>query len=318
MADTSSENVYDLLKKDPNRIYVIAEAGLNHGGNKEKALALVRAAKWAGADAVKFQPFRADNMLSIHNAAASVSKDQPDPHGDLKKFELPADTFRALSKEAKRIGIDFLSTPVDERSADVLCDLGVNGFKIGPADIAHRPFIEHVARKAKPVFISTGLTTSDQIETAINWIRCQSNDQTLLLHSVSSFPAKLEELNLKSLQYLRERFGVLVGFSDHSVATLSSLVAASLGAQVIERHFMIESRGDTPDYAVSMDAKTLKTHIEELRKVSTVLGERGKFATPTDVRTTSAVSANQDVVTLKLQRTEKNRAISKARAAHAK
>src|SRR6476469_5541406 len=111
MADQPTKNLFTLLTGDPNRIYVIAEAGLNHGGNKEKALALVRAAKWAGADAVKFQPFRADKMLSIHNAAVNMSKDQPDPNGDLKKFELPSDTFRSLSKEAKRIGIDFLSTP---------------------------------------------------------------------------------------------------------------------------------------------------------------------------------------------------------------
>jgi pseudaminic acid synthase len=116
----------------------------------------------------------------------------------------------------------------------------------------------------------------------------QSNEQVVLLHCVSSYPAKQEELNLKSLQYLRDRFGLPVGFSDHSVGTLGSVVATSLGAQVIERHFMIETRGDTPDQAVSMDAKTLRAHIEELRTIGSILGERGKFASEAESRNKTA------------------------------
>src|SRR5437016_12844697 len=115
-----------------------------------------------------------------------------------------------------------------------------------------------------------------------------SKEQVVLLHCVSSYPAKLEELNLKSIEYLRDRFGVPVGLSDHSVGTLGSVVATSLGAQVIERHFMIETRGETPDHAVSMDAKTLRSHIEELRNIVTVLGERGKFATEAESRNKTA------------------------------
>src|SRR5689334_12879883 len=129
MVDTSNENFYQSLKNDPNRIYVIAEAGLNHGGNKERALALVRAAKWAGADAVKFQPFRPEGWAA--NNRSSALQEQ------LKKLDLPLDTFRALHKEAKRIGIDFLSTPCDEQNADLLCDLGVNAFKIDSTHITH-------------------------------------------------------------------------------------------------------------------------------------------------------------------------------------
>src|SRR5438270_578096 len=177
MAEQPNQNVFGLLTENPNRIYVIAEAGLNHGGNKERALALVRAAKWAGAE---------------------------------------------------------------------------------------------------------------EIEHAIDWMHTQSNEQVVLLHCVSSYPAKQDELNLKSLQYLRDRFGVPVGFSDHSVGTLGSVVATSLGAQVIERHFMIETRGETPDHAVSMDAKTLKGHIEELRTIGSVLGERDKFAGESETKNKTA------------------------------
>src|SRR5207253_11465532 len=164
-------------------------------------------------------------------------------------------------------------------SADFLNDLGVSAFKIASGDITHRPLIEHVARKGKPVLLSTGMSSGEEIENAIDWMHTQANQQVVLLHCVSAYPAKREELNLKSIEYLRDRFGVPVGFSDHSVGGLGSVVATSLGAQVIERHFMIETRGETPDQAVSMDAKALKIHIEDLHRIGTLLGERGKFAT---------------------------------------
>jgi N,N'-diacetyllegionaminate synthase len=288
MADKPNTNIYSLLKDDPNRVYVVAEAGLNHGGNKERALALVRAAKWAGADAVKFQTFRAERLASRRPATLGHTKDQPNLQDLFKKLELSFDAFRALHKEAVRLGIEFLSTPFDEESADFLDELGVSSFKIASGDITHRPLLEHVSRKGKPILLSTGMSTGEEIEKAIDWMHTQSNDQVVLLHCVSSYPAKHEELNLKSIQYLRDRFGVPVGFSDHSVGTLGSIVATSLGAQVIERHFMIETRGETPDHAVSMDAKQLKLHIEELRSVGSVLGERGKFATEAESRNMTA------------------------------
>src|SRR3954469_8884275 len=284
MEATPNSNLYSLLKNDPNRVYVIAEAGLNHGGSRERALALVRAAKWAGADAVKFQTFRAERLASTQPATLGHTKDQPNLQELFKKLELSFDPFRAVHKEANRLGIEFLSTPFDEESADFLDELGVSAFKIASGDITHRPLIEHVSRKGKPILLSTGMSTGEEIEKAIDWMHTQSNDQVVLLHCVSSYPAKLEELNLKSIQYLHDRFGVPVGFSDHSVGTLGSIVATSLGAQVIERHFMIETRGETPDLAVSMDVKALKAHIEELRTVGAVLGERGKCATEAESR----------------------------------
>lgn len=288
MEDTSNANLYSLLKDDPNRVYVIAEAGLNHGGSKERALALVRAAKWAGADAVKFQTFRADRLASTRSATLTHKKDQTNLQELFKKLELPYDAFRVLHKEAKRLDIDFLSTPFDEESADFLDELGVSAFKIASGDITHRPLIEHVSRKGKPVLLSTGMSSGEEIEKAIDWMHTQQNDQTILLHCVSSYPAAHEELNMKSLEYLQNRFGVPVGFSDHSVGGLGATVAVSLGAQVVERHFMIETRGDVPDLAVSMDAKQLKGHIEELRKVGVILGTRGKFASEAESKNLTA------------------------------
>src|SRR3954465_5913002 len=201
MADQPNRKIYRLLSDDPNRIYVIAEAGLNHGGNKERALALVRAAKWAGADAVKFQTFRAERLASTQPATLGHTKDQPNLQELFKKLELSFDAFRALHKEANRLGIEFLSTPFDEESADFLDELGVSAFKIASGDITHRPLIEHVSRKGKPILLSTGMSTAEEIETAIDWMHTQQNDQTILLHCVSSYPAAAEELNLKSVGY---------------------------------------------------------------------------------------------------------------------
>ncbi len=321
MANTSNENLYYLLKNDPNRVYVIAEAGFNHGGNKERALALVRAAKWAGADAVKFQMSCADHSACFRQPSFGIAKDQPNFQEQLKKLELSFDTFRALHKEAKRIGIDFHSTPLNEEGADFLSELGVDAFRIASVDVTHQPLIEHVARKGKPVLLSTGKHTTEEIDAAIHWIHAHANDQAALLHCVSSYPAKLEELNLTSLQYLRERFRVLVGFSDHSVGTLASLVATSVGAQIVERHFMIETRGETPDYSVSLDAKTLKTHIEELRKIGTVLGQSAAFAPAVETRKRTVAGFEESLVAtqngIKIARAERPRLTSKARVAHA-
>src|SRR5437773_9341249 len=168
MADQPNENVFGLLTSDPGRVYMIAEAGLNHGGNKERALALVRAAKWAGADAVKFQTFRADRLASTRPAALTHTKDQPNLQELFRKLELPFDAFRAMFKEAKRLEIDFLSTPFDEGSADFLDELGVNAFKIASGDITHRPLIEHVSKKQKPVLLFTGMSSEEDIEKVID------------------------------------------------------------------------------------------------------------------------------------------------------
>src|SRR6266550_76287 len=207
MEDTSNTNLFSLLKNDSSHIYVIAEAGLNHGGSKERALALVRAAKWTGADAVKFQTVRADRLASTRPATLGHTKDQPNLQELFKKLELPYDAFRALHKEAIRLGIEFLSTPFDEESADFLDELGVSSFKIASGDITHRPLLEHVSRKGKPILLSTGMSTGEEIEKAIDWMPKQSNDQVALLHCVSSYPAEHEELNLKPRQYLRGRCG---------------------------------------------------------------------------------------------------------------
>ncbi len=287
MSNNVTVNLFDLLQNESAETFFVAEAGLNHGGSKEKAMAMVRGAKWAGADAIKFQTFRADKLNSKTRAQLTHTKDV-DLQDLFKKLELSFDDFRTIHSEAKRLGIEFLSTPFDEESADFLEELGVGAFKIASGDITHSPLVKHIARKGKPVLLSTGMSSSEEIEKAIDWIYTEENHQIILLHCVSAYPPKPEELNLKSIEFLRDRFGLPVGFSDHSVDSMGSIIAVSLGAQVIERHFMLDTRGDVPDRAVSFDTKQLRTHIEELRAIGPILGRRDKFVTETESQNLTA------------------------------
>ncbi len=287
MSNNVTANLFDVLQKDTDRTFFVAEAGLNHGGSKEKAMAMVRAAKWAGADAIKFQTFKAERLNSKTRAQLTHTKDV-DLQDLFKKLELDFDAFRVIHSEANRIGIEFLSTPFDEESVDFLEELGVGAFKIASGDITHSPLVKHIARKGKPILLSTGMSTADEIEKAIDWIYTSQNNQIILLHCVSAYPPKPEELNLKSIEFLRDRFGLPVGFSDHSVDNMGALIAVSLGAQVFERHFMLDTRGDVPDRDVSFDTKQLRASIEELRSIRSMLGQRDKVRTETESQNLTA------------------------------
>ena len=287
MSNNVTANLFDVLQKYTDRRFFVAEAGLNHGGSKEKAMAMVRAAKWAGADAVKFQTFKAERLNSKTRAQLTHTKDV-DLQDMFKKLELDFDAFRVIHSEANRIGIEFLSTPFDEESVDFLEELGVGTFKIASGDITHSPLVKHIASKGKPILLSTGMSTADEIEKAIDWIYASQNNQIILLHCVSAYPPKPEELNLRSIEFLRDRFGLPVGFSDHSVDNMGALIAVSLGAQVVERHFMLDTRGDVPDRAVSFDTKQLRASIEELRSIGSMLGQRDKVRTETESQNLTA------------------------------
>lgn len=245
MTDLSKGNFYQTLKNDPNRSYIIATVALREGGNKERALALIRAAKWAGADAVSF----------------CLSPGDPNPF----------DRFDLLFREAGRIGLDFMSPACDAASAGFLSSEGVNAVVVSAEAMTDRRLVEQVGRTGKPVLFATGGNTAENIKKALDWMKSQSNTQVALLHTPPVEKSEPEALNLNAVQFLRDRFGVLIGFSDCCEGPLASIVAVSLGAQIIERRFIIE-RTEAPEDAASMDARTFKAHVQQLRSIAAMVG----------------------------------------------
>jgi sialic acid synthase SpsE len=288
MSSNMSANLFDVLQSDPRRTFFVADAGLNHGGSKEKALAMIRAAKWAGADAVRFDTFKADSLNAAQRAEI-VRPTALNDSGSLKKFELGFDVLRTLYRESDRLELELLSTAFDEESTDFLEEMGVRAFNIARADIANVPLLKTVAKKHKPILLSTALMTVEEIENTIDWIFTQANHQVILMHSVSACPSKPEEMSLKSIEYLRERFGLPVGLSDYGQGELAATVAVSLGAQVIERHFMLDTRGDVPHRDVSFDTKQLRAHFEGLGGIGRMLGEQERFPSTVERQNSNVV-----------------------------
>jgi N,N'-diacetyllegionaminate synthase len=261
-----------------SRVFMIAEVGINHDGSVERALKLIDAAADCGADAVKFQTFRADRlMIAAPDRLAHQADDGETAYDMFRRLELSWPDHEKLKDHADRRGILFLSTPFDEDSADFLEALGVPAFKIASSDLTHSPLLRHIARKGKPILLSTGMSFLAEVEEAVDTLQSCGARDIVLLHCVSSYPAPPESLNLKTIQTLRDRFGLPVGFSDHSQGTLFSLIAAALGARVLERHFTLDRNAPGPDHKVSLDPPGLRALIADLSHVEAALGSGSKI-----------------------------------------
>ncbi len=262
----------DLGKK----VLIIAEVGNNHEGNFELAKQMIDQAAESGADAIKFQTFKADRY---------VTKKDEKRFQQLKGFELSYDQFRELASLAKKRSLIFLSTPFDLESVDAL-DPYVPAFKIASGDNTFLPLIKRIAQKKKPVIISTGTADQEVIATALETLKeyGQSKplkDWVMLLHCVSNYPAKPEELNLLSIRYLQDKFDLTVGYSDHSLGIAASIVAVSCGARVIEKHFTYKKEDQSfRDHLLSADPGEFKSMVEGIRGIEILLGQYKKE--PTD------------------------------------
>jgi N-acetylneuraminate synthase/N,N'-diacetyllegionaminate synthase len=265
-------------------VFIIAEAGVNHNGDVELAKRLIDVAVEAGADAVKFQTFKAENVVTkvAPKAAYQIKNtDSTESQFDMaKKLELSEDDFRGIYRYARSKGLIFLSTPFDLESADFLEELGVPAFKVSSTDLTNLPFLEYVAEKGKPILLSTGMGTLGEIEDAVNTIRSAGNEEIILLHCITNYPAKIESLNLRAMQALREVFRVHVGFSDHSLGLYAPIAATALGAVVIEKHFTLDKNLLGPDHKASLNSKELKEMIRAIRMIEKALGDGIKKPTP--------------------------------------
>ncbi|MBO8161754.1 MAG: N-acetylneuraminate synthase [Thermosipho sp. (in: Bacteria)] len=267
--------------------FVITEAGVNHNGDIELAKKLVDIAVEAGADAIKFQTFKAENVVTKNAPKADYqiknTKSNESQYDMIKKLELSEEEFRELYRYAKSKGIIFLSTPFDFESADFLEDLGVPAFKVSSTDLTNLPFLEYIAEKGKPIILSTGMGTLGEIEEAINTIKDVGNEDIVLLHCITSYPVKFESLNLRTIQTLKEAFKLPVGFSDHSLGIYAPIAAVALGAVVIEKHFTLDKNLPGPDHKASLNPEELKEMIKWIRLIEKALGDGIKRPTPKEI-----------------------------------
>lgn len=269
--------------------FIIAEAGVNHNGDMEAACRLIDVAQEAGADAVKFQTFQADRLATPSAPKARYQLQTTDEKESqremLRRLELSETDHQELMAYCCRREILFLSTPFDERSADLLARLGVPAFKIPSGELTNLPFLKHVARLEKPMIVSTGMATLAEVEAAVKAIREIRSIELVLLHCVSSYPADPSQANLRAIQTMRSAFQLPVGFSDHTLGLTAALAAVALGACVIEKHFTLDRNLPGPDHRASLEPQELKNLVREIRMVEAALGDGRKEPTRAEAET---------------------------------
>ena len=267
--------------------FIIAEAGVNHNGEIRTAEGLVDAASRAGADAVKFQTFKADRLASRDAPKAQYQKDSTDRRESqmemLRQLELSHADHERLKNYATNSGILFLSTPFDEESADFLDNLGVPLFKIGSGDLTNHPLLRHVSQKNKPVILSTGMAYLDEVREAVTVVRGAGCDEIVILQCTSNYPSDIEDCNLRAMLSMRDACGAPVGYSDHTIGFEAALGAVSLGAVVLEKHLTLDKSMPGPDHTASAEPDEFKTGVQSIRKLEKALGSERKRPSPAEM-----------------------------------
>jgi len=270
-------------------VYVIAEAGVNHNGDLDLARQLVDVAVSAGADAVKFQSFNAEAIAATDAPKANYQLATTTPEQSqfemLRKLELSRDAHYALKSYCDVKGITFLSTPFDEQSVDLLESLSVPAYKISSGDLTNLPLIEYVSRKKKPLIVSTGMATLEEVATAVETVQKAGCNELILLHCVSNYPALPDEANLRAMKLMEREFAGPVGFSDHTEGIAVSLAAVALGAAVIEKHFTIDRNLPGPDHQASLEPTEFSSLVTGIRTIERALGDGRKKPTQAELET---------------------------------
>lgn len=260
-----------------DKIYIIAEAGVNHNGSLEIAKQLIDAGKDAGVDCVKFQTWKTEELItkSAPKAAYQVENDGEGSQFDmLKKLELSYDDFKELKLYSEKVGVDFLSTPDELSSLNFLVDeLGMDLIKVGSGEIGNLIYLKQIAKKNKDVILSTGMSNLADVETAYYALKDNGAKSIAILHCTSEYPAPFETVNLKAMDTLKNAFKTTVGYSDHTVGIAISIAAAARGARIIEKHFTLDKSMPGPDHKASIDPKELKELVDSVRAVEKSLGD---------------------------------------------
>lgn len=259
-------------------VYIIAEAGVNHNGRLDLAMKLCDAAKEAGVDAVKFQTWKTENIVtsSVRQAAYQAENTgvEESQYDMLKKLELSYTQFEEIQQYCKKIGVDFLSTPDEEESLEFLMNtLHLPLVKIGSGEVTNIPYLRTIASYKKPVILSTGMSTMAQVAVAYDTLLKAGAYSVSLLHCTTNYPCPYDEVNLRAMQTLKDAFKCQVGYSDHTMGTEIPVAAVAMGAEIIEKHFTLDRNLEGPDHKASLEPQELKLMVEQIRHIETALGD---------------------------------------------
>ncbi len=258
-------------------VYIIAEAGVNHNGKLDLALKLCDAAKEAGVNAVKFQTWKTENIVTAQARQAVYQTEntgiEESQYDMLKKLELSYDHFRYIQEYCKKIGIDFLSTPDEEESLAFLVTLGLPFIKVGSGEVTNIPYLRKIGSQGKPVILSTGMSNLAQVATAYDTLLNSGANGVSLLHCTTNYPCPMDEVNLRAMITLRDAFKCHVGYSDHTMGTEVPVAAVALGAEIIEKHFTLDRTMEGPDHKASLEPAELKLMVQQIRNIENALGD---------------------------------------------
>lgn len=262
-------------------VFIIAEVGVNHNGNLETALKLVDKAKESGADCVKFQTFKAENLVSKKAVKADYqirnTESDSSQYSMLKKLELTADHFAQIKRRCDDVGIEFLSSPFDSDGIKLLQKLQCRRWKVPSGEVTNYPYLVECAKTRLPIIVSTGMCDFNDIDACLRVLKENGAGEISLLHCTTEYPAPLESVNLRAMLSLKERYGCKVGYSDHTQGIDVSLYAAAMGAEIIEKHFTLDKNLCGPDHKASLEPKELKALVDGVRRVEKILGDGNKM-----------------------------------------
>ncbi len=271
-----------------DKTLIIAEAGVNHNGSLEKAKQLIDVAITAGADFVKFQTFKAEDMVTRTAEKAkyqkNLTKERESQFEMIKKLELDRDTHEELIQYCEQKGIFFLSTAFDHDSIDLLAELNIPFYKIPSGEITNLPYLRHVGSMGKPIIMSTGMAMLVEIRAALNVLLevGVGKDQITVLHCNTEYPTLMEDVNLKAMLTIKDELGVAMGYSDHTLGIEVPIAAVALGATVIEKHFTLDRILPGPDHAASLEPNELKAMVAAIRNIEKAMGDGVKKPSPSE------------------------------------
>jgi N,N'-diacetyllegionaminate synthase len=269
-------------------VFIIAEAGVNHNGSVDLAKQLIDIAANSGADAVKFQTFKAENLVAKNTQKAEYQKQTTDASESqfdmIKKLELDVETHKELIAYCQDKNIMFLSTPFDHDSIELLSNLGLKIFKIPSGEITNLPYLRHIGSLGKQIVLSTGMSNLEEVEDALNILinAGTSKDNITVLHANTMYPTPMEDVNLNAMLTIQKELGVSVGYSDHTLGIEVDIAAVAIGASVIEKHFTLDKTMDGPDHKASLEPKELKAMVSAIRNIEKALGGDEKKPSPSE------------------------------------